>query len=436
MNACSAGSVFRRVQSPIKALAFRRGWFTGLSRPHFLPTEAGERVLLYTSGHTLEPSIVVHDLDSGRQEIIGIGSRPVYSSSGHLIYERAVDTHELWARPFSLDSLQPTGEAFLVTHSGRGPTVAADQTLVYLDGNPRQRQLVWLDRSGTKVGEIGSPQIGSRDPTLSPDGRYVAVAATEGVNQDIWIWDVARGVKSRLTTSAGDDQDLVWSPDGIELAFSSPRSGSWDVFLRRSDGAGEPKALIATSATEHVLDWSRDGKHILFVRVVPETVQDLWYLELNEDDDDWAPKPFLQTRFSEMTPKLSPDGRFIAYRSNESGRSEIYVRSFPDGDGKVTVSRNGGDQPRWSRDGSEILYVEDGALMVVAVSTSPSFSVGSVTRLFEHVSLSSGLVPPQYDVSANGRRFVLVEQADEETPEPKIHIVENWYEEFRDREKD
>ena len=161
-------------------------------------------------------------------------------------------------------------------------------------------------------------------------------------------------------------------------------------------------------------------------------------MERKGEGSDWESHPYLQTQFREDFPQFSPDGRFLAYRSDESGRDEIYVRPFPEGGGRIAVSSNGGTQPRWSRDGKEIFYVEGTTLVAVAVSTRPSFSVGSVTRLFEHRALLTSLWPfARYDVSGDGQRFVLPVPVDEEVEHAvSIHIIQNWYEEFRDREQD
>ena len=161
-------------------------------------------------------------------------------------------------------------------------------------------------------------------------------------------------------------------------------------------------------------------------------------MERNGEGGDWEPHPYLQTPYGEHLAKLSPDGRFLVYRSNESGRNEIYVRPFPEGGARTAVSTNGGEQPRWSRDGKEIFYVEGTTLVAVEVSTSPDFSVGSVTRLFEHRVLArqSGWPVAQYDVSTDGRRFLFAAPGDEEAEqEVKIRVVQNWYEEFRGRER-
>ena len=203
---------------------------------------------------------------------------------------------------------------------------------------------------------------------------------------------------------------------------------------RPADGSGEAKGVLASSDPDWVTDWSRDGRYILFARIDSENRNDLWYLE-RKPEGGWEPKPFLQTPFRERASKLSPDGRFIAYSSNESGQDEIYVQPFPEGGRKYTVSTNGGQQARWSRDGKELFYVEGTTLVAVAVSTNPDFSVGSATRLFEHANLTRSWFP-QYDVSPDGKQFIVSEPFGDESTDPKIKLVLNWYEEFRGLERD
>ena len=218
----------------------------------------------------------------------------------------------------------------------------------------------------------------------------------------------------------------------------SPGTGTTstrDIVLRQADGSGEAQALLETPALEWVSDWSRDGRHILYAVIDPEHSHDLWYLERNQEGG-WEPHLFLQTSFRERTPRLSPDARFIAYASNESGQDEIYVQSFPEGGRRTTVSNNGGQQPRWSPDGRELFYVEGTTLVAVSVDTSGSFSVLSRTPLFDHPSLGRSFYP-QYDVSADGQRFI-IPTAVEAAPgaKPMIRVVQNWAEQFRDREQD
>ncbi len=405
--------------------------------PHFLPAQFGARVLVFSFDPLGTATLAVQDLETGRREILGPGSRPAYSPSGHIVYQSAALEHDLWALPFSLDSLQATGEAFPVSQSGRGPTVAADGTLVYLDGPATgQHQLVWRDRGGRKTSDMSLRQDTMRYPTLSPDERMVAFSSREGSNTDVWVYDIGRGTKTRLNSAArlASFAPLAWSPTGEEVAFSFSPAGNTDIFLRRADGSGEEAALASTPQAEYLSDWSRDGRYILYHLADPESRGDLWYLERSEDGG-WEPHVFLQGSSRERGPKLSPNGRFVAYQSNESGQAEIYVLPFPEGGSKTTVSNNGGRQARWSRDGKELFYVEGGTLMAVSVESGPDFSVGAPTALFDHPSLAAGLSLAQYDVSADGKRFLLAEPVNAETQQPAIRIVQNWHEEFKDRQQ-
>jgi Tol biopolymer transport system component len=378
--------------------------------------------------------MIAQDLETGRRELLGPGVNPFYSPSGHIVYQADLFASGLWALPFSLDTLRATGEAFPIAPNGRNATVASDGTLAYLDTSATQERWVWLDRRGEKTGEMGQVQERRDFPGLylSPNGQFVAFVATQGSsNHDLWIRHIGSGVRTRLTSDPARDVLPVWSPTGEQLAFSSFRSGNFDVLLRQADGTGEAIALVATPRDEFVTDWSRDGKYLFYVVDGPKTGEDIWYLESKEDGSGWEPNPFLQMPSNQTVPKLSPDGRYVVYGSEESGRREIYVQSFPEGGRKITVSSNGGVQPRWSRDGKELFYVEGSSLMAVAVSTVPSFSLGPAKRLFEHPSFTANPVP-QYDVSADGERFLVAEPVGE----PAIRIVQNWFAEFKDREQD
>ena len=404
-----------------------------LSRPHFLPAPAGRRVVVFAAGPLSVHSLVVQDLETGRREILGKGTNPSYSAGGHLVYQASLLTeYDLWAMPFSLDTLRAEGEAFPISEDAFQATVADDETLVYLDTPPTDRgRLVWVDRSGRKLREVDlAGQLAS--PALSPDGRRVALSLTEGGNQDIWVFDMVRGVKTRLTNAASAEWRPVWSPNGEQIAFLTFRSGSGDIYLRRSDGAGEATPLLATPDFDILSDWSRDGRYLLFH---VDGVYDIGWVELEEEGSSRQPHRTIKTPAAESVPKLSPNGRFVAYSSAESGRIELYVRPFPEGEGRVTVSTNGGTRMRWSRDGKELFYVEGETLIAVEVSTEGEFSIGKTTRLFDHPGLRPGFNYAPYDVSADGERFILVEPITEtgETPKPTIRVVENWAEEFRDR---
>ena len=360
--------------------------------PHFLPPQAGSRILVFAFGSTGATTLAVQDLTTGDREILGPGADAFYSPSGHLVYQSSSLEYDLWAVPFSLGSLEATGEAFPLSQNSRGPTVATDGTLVYLDSaGSGQQQLVWRDRRGQKTGDMDLVQEAIRYPNLSPDERMVAFSSREGSNTEVWVYDINRGARTRLNSVArmAGFEPVAWSPTGEEVAFSSSPAGNPDIFLRRADGSGDETVPTATPHPEYLSDWSRDGKYLLYQLRHPESRVDLWYLKRNEDGSGWEPHAFLQTSFAERAPKLSPDGRFIAYVSDESGQDEVYVLPFPEGGSKTTVSNNGGRQPRWSRGGKELFYVEGGTLMAVPVEASPNFSVGSVTRLFEHASLAA-----------------------------------------------
>jgi len=398
--------------------------------PHFLPSKARRRGLVFAFGW-IDSTLMIQDLDTGRREILGPGKKPFYSPSGHLVYWSGWGASELLARPLSLDKLRPTGEAFLVARRATDPTVASDGTLVYVDAV--SEQLAWLDRRGAKSGTVGQPAEGVFYPALSPNERFVAAETLENSNLDAWVYDVARGARTRLTADPSVDMLPTWSPGGEEVAFSSYRAGNVDIYLRRADASAEEKALVATARNERVSDWSRDGRYILYSLLEAKNGYDLWYLKHNEKGD-WEPHPFLQTASNERAPKLSPDGRYVAYLSDESGRQEVYVRAFPEGRRKWPISNNGASQIRWSRNGREIFYCEAGTLVAVPVRIVPEFAAGPGTRLFSHPAFTNQN-EPNYDVSADGRRILLPDRMGGQNGERIIRVVQNWFAEFRDRQR-
>jgi Tol biopolymer transport system component/predicted Ser/Thr protein kinase len=409
----------------------------GITSPHFLPLEAAARSMIFDFGDPVDREIAVRNLETGEQEVLGKGAYPVYSPSGHIVFQTNRYESGLWALPFSIDTLKPTGEAFPIAENAGGPSVAMNDALVSVDlFDSGQQQLRWRDRKGMKLDVIGRSQQSIRYPALSKDGRRVAVSATESGNTDIWAYEVDRDIKRRLTFDLALDVRPVWSPSGKEIAFQSMRQGSNDIFRRPADGTGEPVLLAGSDEGERPYDWSADGKYLLYTVSTPENAGDLWYLQRKEDGSGFEPSSFLQTSFNENTPSLSPNGRFVTYCSNESGQYEVYVQPFPGGGGSLQVSIDGGWQPRWSREGKELLYVRGDTLMAVNVTTIPDLSFDSPTPLFSDRSLvTSNSNQVKYDVSADGKKFVLVGMVEsEEDRTPSIHVVQNWYEAFRDRE--
>ncbi len=208
----------------------------------------------------------------------------------------------------------------------------------------------------------------------------MAARGAEEGNIDVWVHEVERALRRRLTFDPAIDSRPLWSPSGEEIAFGSLRQGNIDIFSQPADGTGEPVLLAGTDLDERPYDWSADGKYLLYtVGDWGNGALDLWYLERKEGGSGFEPVAFLQTSFNETTPQISPDGRFVAYSSDESGQFEVHVQPFPEGRGKWQVSTNGGNQPRWSKDSKELFYVEGDMLIAVAVRATPSFSSGSAT---------------------------------------------------------
>ena len=409
----------------------------GITSPHYLPSQAAARSIIFDVGGPNDRDIAVKNLETGEWEVLAEGAYPVYSPGGHILYQTNRYQSGLWALPFSIETLKPTGEAFSIAENVGGPSLGADGTLVYLDFLGLEgQQLVWRDRGGRKLGMIGQPQETILNLALSPDGGRVAVWGFEDGNNDIWVHEVDRPLKRRLTFDANTANNSIWSPSGKEITFQSSRQGNYDIFSRPADGTGEPELLAGTDLTEWPNDWSPDGKYLLYRVDDLENGWDLWYLKRKEAGDGFDSVPFIQTSFNEYAARFSAQGRFVAYVSNQSGQDQVYVRPFPEGEGQWQVSTQGGGQPRWSRDGKELFYVEADTLMAVEVSTSPSFTTAATTRLFRHPNLRAA-AEHRYDVSPDGQRFVLVETVEsEEAKAPSIHVVENWFAEFRGREQD
>jgi serine/threonine protein kinase/WD40 repeat protein len=415
--------------------------------PHFLPSE-GQRKLLFATGGEFnfasgrEPSFHVVDLATGERQHLGSGTLAVYSPTGQILYQSR-PAGDLWALPFSLEQAKAVGNPFPVAQNTESHSVSKDGTLVYLRAVVGGgRELLWRDRAGNKLGRIGQPQDGIRHLALSPDSRRVAVSAAEGGNRDIWIHEVDRPLMTRLTQHEGTDLAPAWSPGGDRLAYSSDRNGEGDrdLFIIPADGSRDPiQILSAPKFRNYITDWSPDEKIVFFFRGgIGGVNYDLFYLRKKEDGSSYDEVPFLQSRFHERTATLSPDGRYVAYSADESGEYEVYIRRFSDAGGLRRVSFNGGAGPRWRVDGKELFYVEGDRLMAVRVSTDPELKVGIPEPLFSSPGLPvSNVNVLAYDVTRDGQRFVVSEpiETGEEVLE-SIRVVENWHEEFRDREQD
>ena len=304
-------------------------------------------------------------------------------------------------------------------------------SLLYIPGGigGTERTLVWVDRQGA-VEPLAAPPRRYNAPRLSPDGQRLAVEIL-GANLDVWIYDIPRGTLTRLTFEA-NNQLPIWAPDGKRLAFASDRAGPANLFWKLADGSGAAERLATSEHGNHPDSWSSDGQALAFHEHHPTTGRDVWVLPL---EGERQPRPFLRTPFNEASPVFSPDNRWLAYGSGESGRREIYVQPFPGPGGKSQISTEGGTEPVWPRNGRELFYRNGERMMAVEITTEPTFSAGSPRLLFEgrQFSFSAGF-GANYDVTSDGQRFVMM-QASEQQQEAatQINVVLNWFEELKRR---
>jgi dipeptidyl aminopeptidase/acylaminoacyl peptidase len=338
-------------------------------------------------------------------------------SSGHLLWSQFGNPRGVFAVPFDIAKGTVTGEPFRVAEAGVFPSASGDGTLAYGLPRPGQRQLAWVDRDGTPGGRIGQPQDSMWAPSISPDGARIAVTGVEDGRPSIWTHEIARGAKTRLTLTNAVAVDPAWHPTDGRIIY---QTGGWNLSTVSLDG-GEPKLIVSAPEPEYSPSWSRDGGYLVFGRFDPEGKGDIWMLEPGATE----PKRVFTSPYPEESPALSPDGRYIAYVSYETGRAEVFVRTFPGGQGKTQVSFGGGTSPRWNPRGGEIFYVESHALMAAPVRTVPALAIDPPKRLFDLEERSPSL--RQYD-TADGERFVVVRTI--RPSQNGVAVVQNWAKEF------
>jgi Tol biopolymer transport system component len=382
------------------------------------------------AGQFEKNAIFLGSLDSQeRRLLVSTSANAAYAEPGYLLYLR--DNRTLVAQPFDRRSYVLSGEPhtlsdevlYFPTVDRAVFSVSSGELLVTQTGKGASlSQLTWFDRSGKPAGTVGMPAWYS-NVRLSPDGHRIAEDQTgpDGRNNAIWIHEPARGAATRLTFDPSGNQAPIWSPDGKQILFSSNRSFGFHLYLKNADGSGseEDVADLGALTPLNAWEWSRDAKYIL-VRKGNE----LWYLSLSER----VAKPLLQAKWTVRNAQLSPDGRWIAYASNETGAMEIYVSPFLSGTGKWQVSTGGGQEPRWRQDGKELFYLSaDGKMMAVAVTTGASFKPGSPVALFQTHRRQplSALDVFSYDVSGDGQRFLIATKVDEANAAP-LSIILNW----------
>jgi len=402
------------------------------SYPLLLPGEGG---LVYTSNGQIKSHSLTSDTPDS---VLEHGTSICYIETGHLLFARR---GSVFAIAFDPQRMETSGSAFPVLQSvaqdlrgGARLDVSREGTLVYAPNwlDLERSRLVLVDRGGG-VRPIRDEPRSYLSPRFSPDGERIAVTIFDeaSVKRDVWVYDRARDGLARLTVGEGTSTDPAWSPDGKSIAFSAPAGDSGlDIFMRSADGAGEPARL--TSGSDGLLQFARefspDGTLLVFHRI--GSSDDIGVISLG----DHSSEILLGSPFREIEPSLSPNGRFLAYVSDESGRREVYVRPFRGEDRRWQVSTDGGDEPSWSPSGDEIFYRSEDAMMGVEVETEPEFHPGRPALLFEgrfEVDPFS-LDARNYDVAPDGSGFLMVQPMGGETITPlRLEVVLNWFEELK-----
>lgn len=378
-------------------------------------------------------SVLVGSLDSKETKFLFHNHSNAIFASGHILFLRQ---NTLLAQPFDPKRLEFTGDALPVaeqvddvgTRVQGSFSASANGVLVYMEAGSAGRQLVWFDRTGKRVGAVPGTET-YVDPHIAPSGKQLAFSI-ESPNVDIWLFDVTRGVKSRFTFGLGTSTGNVgpvWSPDGRRIAYTSLRDGKFGIYQRAADGSGQEEALVEPVPQQvYAMDWSPDGKLIAYVQWQTSGTA-LWLLPVQGDH-----KPYLLLQTPQgpnqsfrTIARFSPDGKWLAYSSGESGRFEVYVSPFPGPGGKWLVSTQGGWFPQWRHDGKELFYVSlDSKIMSAEVNTNgSSFVVGTVRPLFEakpYFGYFSGNI---YDVTPDGQRFIVPEEGQTERT---MTLLANW----------
>jgi eukaryotic-like serine/threonine-protein kinase len=394
--------------------------------PDFLPD--GETIL-FAVGNLNAPRIVAESVRTGkRRDLLSEAADPKYAASGHLLF---VQGGTLMAVPFDASRASVTGAAVpMVENVVEVPftlvaqySVSAKGSLAYVPGGIQGgRRLVWVSRNGTEQ-PLAIPPHAYDSPRISPDGKRIAVS----IGGQIWLCDLSRGTLTRFTFDGNANNRPVWTPDGKHIAFYSNKEGILNLFWQKADGSGGLEQLISSPTLQVPQSFSPDGQWLAFQNIDAATSTDIWVLRMR----DRKAQPFLRTSFIEGNARFSPDGDWLAYVSDESGRSEVYVQSFPGPGAKRQISTEGGTEPAWNPNGKELFYRSGDAMMAVDVATKPTFVLGNPRMLFAGQYVPASVPITNYDVSPDGQKFLMVEP--EQRAITQINIVQNWFEELKQK---
>ena len=402
--------------------------------PEFLPD--GRHFIYLAQNEKLEDSTYrIGQLDSDESQPFSSGQTMLsYAPPGYLLFVR---DQTLVVQPFDAKTMKTGGDVVpLAEKIGTDAvglatfSVSREGTLAYRVGQTGSR-LLWVDRTGRELETL--EEAGDyTSPSISPDGKRMAftLADRRTAKQDLWVRDLARGVNSRLTFGPGDNAASIWSPDGAVTVFRSTREGTGDLYQKPSNGQGEEKLLLKTELNKLATDWSRDGRYILYQEFDPKADWGVWALPTFGDR---KPVPVVVGAFNESNGLFSPDGHFVAYRSNESGRSEIYVQSFPDATGKWQVSNAGGSDPAWRADGKEIIYrAPDQRIMSVDIQLGQTVQVSVPKVLFAGRVSASGNARNRYAITPDAQRLLFTAPPGRDALTPTT-VVLNWSAELQRR---
>ena len=396
--------------------------------PQFLPD--GNHFLFFAQAAGSEiGNIYAASLGGGEFKLLFRNvSAAVYTSPGYLLFVRQ---GTLMAQRFEASKLLLIGDAVpLAEHVAVNDginraifAVSENGILTYQAGEDRVGidRLLWFDRSGKQSGQVETSDF-YFDPSISYDGRKLAVSSASP-GSSIWVLDLTRGTTTRLTFSSGNDWTPTWAPDGTSIVFASNQNGEYHIYKHASDGTGTTIPLVVDDASDTKPTFSADGRYLLFGRFAAQidSQEEIWALPLSGDR---KPFPVIQNRFAVADPALSPNGKWLAHTSNESGRLEIYVVPFLQGAGKWQISTTGGSSPHWRHDGRELFYLSaDNKIMSAEIGQQSSLQIGKVQALFQANPISvRGTV---YDVSGDGHRFIVATPGAQQDAQP-LTLVSNW----------